>query len=91
MTTRLTTLERMLTNAFGRPRKAYAPRSTAPSLAALRRRAAKLGVTIDRERDAVGWAYWLNDTGWEEGNFCADRDELAAAIAELEAERKATA
>jgi hypothetical protein len=56
----------------------------APSLAALRKRAARHGVTIDRERDAYGWGYWLNGTGWDDGNFCIDREELNAAIAEIE-------
>jgi hypothetical protein len=59
-------------------------RSNAPSLATLRKRAARYGVTIDRERDAYGWGYWLNGTGWEDGNFCIDREELAAAITEIE-------
>ncbi len=74
-----------LLNAYLTPSR----RSNAPSLASLRRRAAKHGVTIERERDAAGWAYWLQGTGWDDGNFCADREELANAVADLEIERAA--
>lgn len=61
--------------------------SQGPSLATLRRRAARLGVTIDIERDAEGRCYWLKGTGWDDGNFCADRAEIASSLAQLEAER----
>jgi hypothetical protein len=79
-------LQTLLNPYFTPTRWANEParRSNAPSLAALRKRAARHGVTIDRERDAYGWGYWLNGTGWDDGNFCADRDELSAAITEIE-------
>lgn len=80
----MTTLQKLLDH-YLTPRR----RSSAPSLATLRRRAARLGVSIEIERDAVGRAYWLTGTGWNDGNFCTDRAELAQAIDALERERAA--
>lgn len=77
-------LTKLLDQTFGTRRK---PVSKAPSLTTLRRRAARLGVTIDIERDAEGRCYWLKGTGWDDGNFCADRAEIASSLAQLQAER----
>jgi hypothetical protein len=54
----------------------------APSLKALRQRAAELGLTIECDRDDVGWGYWIIGTGWSDETFSADRDELSDAIEE---------
>jgi len=53
------------------------------NLAQLRRKAKKFGVKIVAVRDDVGWGYWLEGTGWEDGNFCADHGEIEQAISDL--------
>jgi hypothetical protein len=67
------------------------PKFTSPSLTMLRNRAAKLGVTIEIDRDANGRCYWLNGTGWDDGNFCADHEEIASSLDQLARERAAKA
>lgn len=52
----------------------------APTLKDLRKRATELGLTIECDRDDVGWGYWLLGTGWEDGTFSTDRFELAQKI-----------
>jgi hypothetical protein len=66
------------------------------TLKELRKRAADLGVTIEADRydvplDGSYYGYWLGGTGWDEGNYCADRVEVEDALNQLEAERAADA
>ncbi len=46
------------------------------TLKSLRKKAAKLNIQITAERDDVGWGYWLENTGWGDGNFCTSHDEI---------------
>ena len=46
------------------------------TLKELRKFAANIGVSIKSTRDDVGWSYWLENTGWEDDNFCTDRREV---------------
>jgi hypothetical protein len=62
----------------------------------LRERAAKIGVTIEADRydtpiNGSRWGYWLGGTGWDDNNYCVDRDEVEDALNQLEAERAADA
>ena len=61
-------------------------------LAALRSRAAQIGIRIEADRDDVGWGYWLidNATGegpWADENFSTSHDELDGKLSDLERER----
>jgi len=64
-------------------------RDTGPSMTTLRRRAAKLGVTIDIERDQYGMKYWLTgdvaDKHLEDMQFCTSRDEIDGSLQHLAA------
>lgn len=58
------------------------------SLIKLRKRAAKLGVSIATQRDDRGWGYWLVDpitlNGiWEDDNFFTNHGSLALALDSL--------
>lgn len=58
----------------------------------LRKRAAKIGISIEAEKDDEGWGYWLvdvetNDTPWDDENFSTSHDELEDKIGKLERER----
>ena len=64
-------------------------RKGAPTLQVLRKRAAKLGLTIECDRDDIGWGYWLLGTGWEDETFSSDRFELAAKIEDYSREKDA--
>jgi len=55
-------------------------RSGAPTLQALRKRAADLGLTIECDRDDAGWGYWLIGTGWDDETFSTCRFEVASKL-----------
>ena len=57
------------------------------SLKSLRKRAKALGVTIETDRDDMGWGYWLIGTGWDDDNFCVDHDEIDRKLDRIEEER----
>ena len=57
------------------------------SLKNLRKRAKALGVTIEAERDDMGWGYWLQGTGWDDNNFCVDHAEIEDKLNRLESEK----
>ena len=46
------------------------------NLKQLRKFAKELGLTIDAVRDDVGWGYWIDGTGWQDGNFCTSHEEI---------------
>jgi hypothetical protein len=46
------------------------------SLAKLRRKAESLGLTIEIDRVGRDIGYWLDGTGLEDDNFCANKQEL---------------
>jgi hypothetical protein len=52
----------------------------------LREWADLLGVKIIAVRDDTGWGYWLENTGWEDGNFCTSHDEIYACLRRFERE-----
>ena len=60
------------------------------TLKALRSIAKPYDVKIVSQRDDVGWGYWLEGTGWEDENFCADREEVYSALCEIKREREKT-
>tara|TARA_B100001559_G_scaffold312472_1_gene310227 strand:+ start:405 stop:581 length:177 start_codon:yes stop_codon:yes gene_type:complete len=43
----------------------------------LRKKAKKLNIQITAERDDTGWCYWLENTGYEDNNFCSDLQEVS--------------
>lgn len=62
------------------------------SLKKLRKRAAKIGVLIEADRDDTGWGYWLIDEKtqqpvWDDDNFCSTHDEIEYKLTSLENER----
>tara|TARA_R100000234_G_scaffold98676_1_gene67241 strand:+ start:994 stop:1185 length:192 start_codon:yes stop_codon:yes gene_type:complete len=46
------------------------------TLKELRRFASTMGLTITAIRDDVGWGYWIDGTGWDDGTFCTTHDEI---------------
>ena len=80
-------LERIITNFLDRSDH---QREVNKTRARCKRKAAKMGITIKIERDPCGNGYWLENTGWYDGNFCTSWDEveekldLAAEIARAE-------
>jgi len=61
-------LERLLSNSLNQ-RKPI-------SLTNLRRKAAKLGLTIETDRIGRDIGYWIDGTGLEDENFCSSKEEL---------------
>jgi len=62
------------------------------TLKELRERAANLGVTIEVDRYDVPlegnyWGYWLGGTGWDDDNYCADKEEVEEKLDQLFRER----
>lgn len=46
------------------------------SLSKLRRKAAKLGFTIEIDRIGRDMGYWIDGTDWEDDTFCSSKEEL---------------
>jgi hypothetical protein len=61
------------------------------TLKELRERAANLGVTIEVDRfqplNGNCWGYWLGGTGWDDDNYCADKEEVEEKLDQLFRER----
>lgn len=53
------------------------------SLQALRRQAAKLGLTIQIDRAGGSTGYWIDGTDWEDDRFCSTKEELEWKLKEL--------
>jgi len=65
-------LEKLLGNALNQ--------SKPISLAALKSKAAKLGVTIEIDRIGRDIGYWIEGTDWPDGNYCSSKEELAYSL-----------
>ena len=52
-------------------------------LADLRKQAELLGVVIVAVRDDYGWGYWLENTGWDDDNFCSSHSEIQSKLNKL--------
>lgn len=63
-------------------------RPTSIALSGLRKKASKLGVTIEIERHGAERYYWLHGTGWEDDNFCASKEEVEDKLDRIASERK---
>lgn len=53
-----------------------------------KRKAARLGIEIEIERDPCGNGYWLTNTDWDDGNFSESWDEVEEKLDLLAEERK---
>ena len=61
-------LERLLNNALNP--------SNPISLAKLRRKAARLGLTIEIDRIGKDIGYWIDGTDWLNDTYCSSKEEL---------------
>jgi hypothetical protein len=52
-------------------------------LADLRKQAASIGVNIVAVRDDHGWGYWLENTGWDDDNFCSSHGEIEQKLKQI--------
>jgi len=52
-------------------------------LADLRKQAESFGVEIIAVRDDYGWGYWLENTGWDDDNFCSSHSEIQSKLNKL--------
>lgn len=73
-------LARILTNYLDR---AESQRNNQRAYARCKRKAKKLGVTVEIERDAYGNGYWLHGTGRGDGNFCTSWQEVESNLDSL--------
>jgi hypothetical protein len=61
-------LERLLNNTLNQ--------SNPISLAKLRRKAARLGLTIEIDRIGKDIGYWIDGTDWLDDTYCSSKEEL---------------
>lgn len=61
-------LERLLNNTLNQ--------SNPISLAKLRRKAARLGLTIEIDRIGKDIGYWIDGSDWLNDTYCASKEEL---------------
>lgn len=61
-------LERLLNNTLNQ--------SNPISLAKLRRKAAKLGLTIEIDRIGKDVGYWIDGSDWLNDTYCSSKEEL---------------
>jgi len=61
-------LERLLNNTLNQ--------SNPISLAKLRRKAAKLGLTIEIDRIGKDIGYWIDGSDWLNDTYCSSKEEL---------------